>query len=80
MQYKRDILEVMLMYSNTRIKKLIGSIEELIKVDSAVDIDLMVLKDDLIKAEIKTDLVIKELTDKITILIAKVDKLEKVPK
>ena len=68
------------MYSNTRIKKLIGSIEELIKVDSAVDSDLMVLKDDLIKAEIKTDLVIKELTDKVTILVAKVDKLEKVPK
>jgi len=64
------------MYSNTRIKKLIGSIEELIKVDSAVDSDLMVLKDDLIK----TDLVIKELTDKVTILVAKVDKLEKVPK
>jgi len=64
------------MYSNTRIKKMIDSVEELIKVDSAVDSDLMVLKDDLIK----TDLVIKGLTDKVTILVAKVDKLEKVPK
>jgi len=55
---------------------MIDSVEELIKVDSAVDSDLMVLKDDLIK----TDLVIKGLTDKVTILVAKVDKLEKVPK
>ena len=64
------------MYSNTRIKKLIGSIDELAKGDVVADIDLAVLKGDLAKA----DLVIKELTDKVLVLIAKVDKLEKVPK
>ena len=55
---------------------MIGSIDELAKGDVVADIDLAVLKDDLAK----TDLVIKELTDKVLVLITKVDKLEKVPK